>query len=255
MLPSDKAVEAEQRVQAEIKAAFEQERRAEAVAAERENFEAERRVRAQRDAMERNRAALAAREQAHTLAEHQNRARASQAEQPTQAEMNAALAERNRVARLAAAREDMQRIAREQERVRAQWEANERNRAALPAAHAQARDNPQDAPVVTANANRAAATSAERENTKGISEVDQRANAQKDAIERNRAILEARAQARTTSRKPPISTADVRNAAATSAESENIGRVSEAEQHVRAQRDAMEPVSYTHLTLPTIYSV
>lgn len=93
---------------------------------------------------------------------------------------------------------------------------------------------------MTANANRAAATSAERENTKGISEVDQRANAQKDAIERNRAILEARAQARTTSRKPPTSTADVRNAAATSAESENIGRVSEAEQHVRAQRDAME---------------
>lgn len=117
MLPPNKAVEAEQRVQAEIKAAFEQEKRAEAIAAERENIEAERRMRAQREAIERNRAALAAREQAHILAEHQNRARASQAEPRPRAEMNAALAERNRAARLAAAREDMQQIPGGEQRV------------------------------------------------------------------------------------------------------------------------------------------
>lgn len=141
MLPPNKAVEAEQRVQAEIKAAFEQEKRTEAIAAERENIEAERRMRAQREAIERNRAALAAREQAHILAEHQNRARASQAEPRSRAEMNAALAERNRAARLAAAREDMQQIPEGEQYVRAQWEVNERNRAAVTAARAQALDN------------------------------------------------------------------------------------------------------------------
>lgn len=52
--------------------------------------------------------------------------------------------------------------------------------------------------------------------------------------------MEARAQARTTSQKPPVSTADVSKAAATLAERENIEQVSEAEQHVRAQRAAME---------------
>lgn len=238
MLPPNKAVEAEQRIQAEIKAAFEQEKRAEAIAAERENIEAERRMRAQREAIEWNRAALAAREQAHILAEHQNIARASQAEPRPRAEMNAALAERNRAARLAAAREDMQQIPEGEERVRAQWEANERNRAAVTAARAQALDNSPNSPI--AMADRAAAISAQRENTEGISEADKRDNAQRDAIERNRALLEARAQARTTSQKPPISTADVSKGAATSAEREHIERVSEAEQHVRAQRAAME---------------
>lgn len=238
MLPPNKAVEAEQRIQAEIKAAFEQEKRAEAIAAERENIEAERRMRAQREAMERNKAALAAREQAHILAEHQNRARASQAEPRPRAEMNAALAERNRAARLAAAREDMQQIPEGEQRVRAQWVVNERNRAAVTAARAQALDNSPNSPI--AMADRAAAISAQRENTEGISEADKRANAQRDAIERNRALLEARAQARTTSQNPPISTADVSKGAATSAEREDIERVSEAEQHVRAQRAAME---------------
>lgn len=89
-------------------------------------------------------------------------------------------------------------------------------------------------------ADRAAATSAQCENTEGISEADKRADAQRDAIERNRALLEARAQARITSQKPPISTADVSKGAATPAERENIERVSEAEQHVRAQTAAME---------------
>lgn len=210
MLPPNKAVEAEQRVQAEIKAAFEQERRAEAAAAERENVEAEWRVRAQRDAMERNRAALAAREQARVasrnpsiltadgdgaaakLPEHANRARASQAEPPTRAETNAMLAERNRAARLAVAHENSKRIPEEEQRVRAQWEANERNRAAAAAARGQALDNSPNPPVATANANRAAAISAEPENMEGISEVDQRIKAQRDTpVARNRVALPA----------------------------------------------------------------
>lgn len=205
MLPPNKAVEAQQRVQAEIKAAFEQEKRAEAIAAERENEEAARRVRAQRDAMERNRAALAAREQARvasrnpsiltadsdgaaaTLAEHENRARASQVEQPPRGETNALLAERDRAARLAAARANMQRIPEEQQRVRAQWEAIEGNKATLAAARAQALDNSLNSPIVMAD--RAAAISAERENKKGISEVDQRIRAPRDAIEQDRAAF------------------------------------------------------------------
>lgn len=205
MLPPNKAVEAQQRVQAEIKAAFEQEKRAEATVAECENEEAERRVRAQRDAMERNRAALAAREQARvasrnpsilaadsdgaaaTLAEHENRARASQFEQPPRGETNALLAERDRAARLAAARANMQRIPEEQQRVRAQWEAIEGNKATLAAARAQALDNSLNSPIVMAD--RAAAISAERENKKGISEVDQRIRAPRDAIEQDRAAF------------------------------------------------------------------
>ena len=133
----------------------------------------------------------------------------------------------------------MQRIPEEQQRVRAQWEAIEGNEATLTAVRAQALDNSPNSPIVMAD--RAAAISPERENTERFSEADQRANAQRDAIERNRALLEARAQVRATpSNRPPVSTADVSKAATTSAERENIGRVSEAEQHVRAQKAAME---------------
>ncbi|GAB7328499.1 hypothetical protein MBLNU13_g00465t1 [Cladosporium sp. NU13] len=230
----NKAIEVEQRIRAEIKAVLEEETRAEAIAAEREKIEAEKRVQAQRDTLERNRAALAAREQAHTSAEQENKA-----EQRPRKETNALLAERNRAARLAAAREEMQRAHEAEQRVRAQWEAIERNRAGLEA-RAQARTPSRDPPIAMANANRATTTSAERGNMEGISEVGRRVEAQREAIERNRALLAARAQARSTSQNPPVTMADLDSTAAISAERENVEWFSEAEQRMRAPRDAVE---------------
>lgn len=258
ILNTQKAIEAEQRIRAEIKAVLADEKRAEAIAAEREKIEVEKRVQAQRDAVERNRAALQVREQvnaasrnpsilttgrdeaAATLEEHENRARASRGERRPRIETNALLAERNRTARLAAAREDMQRRHEAEQRVRAQWEAIERNRAALAAARSQAHETSQNPPTASANTNRAAAASAERENLEGISEVDQRIRAQREAIERNRALLAARAQARTTSQNPSVVLANANSAAPTPAERENVELVPAAEQRMQAQRNVME---------------
>lgn len=98
-----------------------------------------------------------------TSSEHENRARVLQAEQRRRAEMNAALLlEQRRAARIATARANMQRNPEVERRIRAQWEADERDRAAL-ATRGQARAAPWGPPVVTENANRAAAALAARD--------------------------------------------------------------------------------------------
>jgi hypothetical protein len=110
----------------------------------------------------------------------------------------------------------------------------------LTAARAQAHDTSRNPPTASANTNKAAAASAERENMEGISEVDRRIRAQREAIERNRALLTARAQASTTSLNPSVVMANDNSAAPTPAERENMERVSAAEQRMQAQGNAME---------------
>lgn len=249
------------------------------------------------DVVQRDRAALAAREQADAAtsrnmpvvmadqnrdaavsAENYSRVRwGLQAEQRIQAEINATLAmeeERKRAAAVSAEREKVDRASEVEQRAQAQRDAIERNRAEL-AAPEQARVLfSSNTPVVTADANCSAATPAARENIERVSEAEQSAQAQRDAIERNKIALAARALARTTPWKPPPVKADANSAVAASAEHddsswgsrleqriraevaataaerntaarlsaahEDMERISEAEQRDRAQRDAIE---------------
>lgn len=92
--------------------------------------------------------------------------------------------------------------------------------------------------AMKAERNRAAARSAKREKVARASEVEQRAQEERDAIERNRLALAERGQARNTSWKPPTVTADANSAFEVSAGRENMDRVSEAEQRIRAETNA-----------------
>jgi hypothetical protein len=92
--------------------------------------------------------------------------------------------------------------------------------------------------AMEAERDRAAAKSAERKKAHRASEVEQRAQEERYAIERNRLALAARTQARDTSWKPSTVTTDANSAVAVSAGRENMDRVSEIEQRIRAETNA-----------------
>lgn len=100
--------------------------------------------------------------------------------------------------------------------------------------------NPTSATMaMEAGRNRVAARSAEREKNARAFEAEQRAQAERDAIERNRIALAALAHARNTSRFPPTVTAGANSAVAVSAGREGIERASQTEQRVRAETNAL----------------
>jgi hypothetical protein len=140
------------------------------------NRPSEQRVQAQRDIIERNKIALAARAQAHN----------------TSRNPLGMMADANSAVAVSAEREDVERAFMIGQRARA-----ERN-------------------ATVAEQNIAARVFAARENMPRVSEGEQRvqAQAQQDAIERGRAALRAYEQARATSSHPPNSVADTNRFAA-----------------------------------------
>lgn len=216
-------------------------------------------------------------ETAVSSAEHENRTWNSQLEQRIQREMrptSAAMAmeaERNRAAAISVRRERVGRASEAEQRTQAQRDAIERNNNVL-AARAHAANASWNPPIVTAGANSALAVPAGREDTdrvseteqriraqtnamlaernrtahlfaarenmEGITEDEQRVQAQWDAMERERAALAAREQARAALQEPPLVVANADSAVAGSAGRENMDRVSETEQRIRAETNA-----------------
>jgi hypothetical protein len=213
-------------------------------------------------------------EAAAISAEHDNRAWSSPLEQRIRAATNATSAmkaDRNRAAAKSAERKKAHRAFKAEQRAQAQRDAIERNNNVL-AARAQAPNSPWKPPTVTAGANSAVAVSAgrenmdwvseteqriraetdatlaeqnrtarlfaARENMEGITEAEQRVRAQWDAMERDRAALTAREQARAALQEPPLVVANAYNTVAISAGRENMDRVSETKQRVRAETNA-----------------
>ena len=200
------------------------------------------RTRTQLDATERSRASLAvARKEAdaatsrnpHVVmpdsnraaaisAEHENRARGLQVEQRIRAEIRATLAkEAERNAAISAEHENSFRGRQVERRYRKGY------RTATNATTA-----------MKAERNRAAATSAEREKVDLASEAEQRAQAQRDDIERNQLSLIARAQVHNTSRNPPTVMADANSAVTVSAGREDVEQAFRMGQRARAERNA-----------------
>jgi len=189
--------------------------------------EAERRIRMPMEAVEKWRAAFAAREEAHAAspgppvvteganraaaisAERENLERTDKAQRRVQAEINAVVAEEKRAAAISAERENDGQAAAVEQRIQTQRDAIERNKAAL-AARERARTAASNAPDLVADANRDAASSAERENLERTDKAQQRIQAQRDAIERNKAALAAQEHSASS-----ILMADVNRAAAT----------------------------------------
>lgn len=209
-------------------------------------------------AVERDRAALAAREQADAAtsrnmpvvmadqnrdaalsAENYSRVRRGlQVEQHIQAKINATLAmeaERERAAAVSAEREEVDRASEVEQRAQAQRDAIERKRAELTAPEQACALFSSNTPVVTADANCSAATPAARKIIERVSEAEQSAQAQRDAIERNKIALAVRALARNTPWKPPPVRADADSAVAASAEHDDSSWGSRLEQQIRAE--------------------
>lgn len=204
-------------------------------------FPSEQRTREHLDVVERDRAPLAAREPldaatsrntpiviadpdraAATEAEQESRVRRGlQVEDRIRSEMRAGIADRNGAERLIAEREKVERASKIEQRAQAQRDAIKRNRAEMAELEQARVGYSSDMPVLTTDANSAAAILAKRENMELISEAEQRTQAQRDAIERNKIALAARAQARSTSRKPPAVMAEADNPVAASAEQDN----------------------------------